>query len=112
MMPRPRPACRILGAERARPNATQPTPVAAYQVTSSKVEVAGLTAQASSWFTQRKAKIPAPAMAALVRASAAARLQQTATASAAAEAPVRKGTTSYLAPIPTNPTPKTPATPT
>ena len=48
MMPRPRPACRILRAERARPKATQPTPVAAYQVTSSKVEVAGLTAQASS----------------------------------------------------------------
>src|ERR1041384_2334307 len=89
MTARPRPAWRSAGAAFARPKPTQPTPVPAYQVTSSSVDVDGLTAQASSWFTHRKAKIPAAAAAALLRRRIAAATKHAATTNAAADAAVK-----------------------
>src|SRR5712692_9296331 len=93
--PRPRPTWRMRAMPRARPNPTQATPVTAYQPTKRSVETLGLTAQASSWFTQEKAKIQTKIRAGPSRESAAAAAHPNATVSATADSVVPNGTYPY-----------------
>src|SRR3954470_20066799 len=89
--PSARPRCRSLASLRARPKPTQATPVDAYQVTIRSVATAGLTAQASSWLTQRKPQIQSAGLVAFAPDSRVVSTHAAATARAAALSLVRKG---------------------
>src|SRR5581483_516081 len=89
--PSPRPRCRSLASPLARPNPTQATLEAAYQVTRSSVAAEGFTAHASSWWTQRNAKTQRLARTMRLREISATTAQLAATARAARLSLVRNG---------------------